>query len=734
MVCTFERMIYKHPVTEYCVASFNTADTSVPSEARTYINKTNKKISFLATGYRIPATSAIDLELTGKWEKNKHGVQLVIEDFAEIIPATIEGIKGYLSSGLISGISDITAEKITDKFGLKSLEIIENEPLRLKEIHGLSDKKIDKIVSSYFKNKTLRNIVSYLAPFGITLNKAMKINETFGDKSMEVLNERPFELCSIAGFGFKTVDNIARKVKVKPNDKMRIKAASKYLLREAENEGHTFLSQQELRNKCFELLNESFSNVAVTPDEIRTALVEQIKTRELINNNGLIYDPYLFKCETELAKHIVLRKYLIPKKNGNIDSAIDKAQGKSGIILSGAQRDAVKMCFENSISLITGGPGTGKSTILKVIVEVYKDLYKREDILMAAPTGRAAKRMSESTGIPTARTIHSALEISGEENGSNVHIVSGLVIIDEVSMVDLKLAYNLISSIDKESIIVLVGDYDQLPSVGAGNVFHDLLKSECISSTRLDMVFRQSGTSRIPLNAEKIRMNDTKLLYGNDFNFVTTETEEETLQVIKHCYFDEVNRIGIDNVQILSPFRSRGLTCVSNINSEIRDIINPYVGDNNEIYYDGRKFRVNDKVIQTKNKDGVNNGDMGIIKSIYTNEDKEKHAIIEFSDGIVKDYSLQELDIIDLAYSTTIHKSQGGEFSTVIIPLMKSFYIMLKRNLIYTAITRAKKKVVLIGQKQALMMAIHKTDSEKRNSLLGERIKSMVERIEKGAS
>lgn len=731
MICTFEKMIFEQAVTGYCVAAFKTDDISVPPDARSKVMYRDSKIHFTAVGYGIPATNAIDLELEGKWQKTKYGVQLVIEHFAEVIPPTIEGIVGYLSSGLINGVGESTARKIIDKFGLKSLEIIENNPERLNEISGLSDKRIEKIVNSYSQNKTLRNIVSFLSPFGITLNKAIKIHEAFGEKAMEVLNERPFALCEISGFGFRTVDNIARKVKCKPNDKMRIKAAAKYILMESGSEGHVFMDQQMLRDKCFDLLNENISGVAVTGDEIRECLIEVIRQKELINNNGHIYHPYMFQCEVELAKHIMVRTYLQPRFSGDVDSAICRSEAKRGILLSDAQRKAVKTSFEHNLSLITGGPGSGKTTVLKVLIDVYRELAHSDDILLAAPTGKAAKRMAESTGIPTAQTLHSALGLVSEDYSKNSEITESLVIVDEMSMVDLKLAHKLFTSVSQFSTVILVGDAEQLPSVGAGNVFHDMLSSGCIATTTLDKVFRQSGTSRIALNAEKIRTNDTKLLYGNDFNFITTEDEAETVEVLKQCYLDEIDKIGMDNVQILAPFRSRGETSVNKLNEVIREIINPYIGDRNELFCDGKRFRLNDKVIQIKNRDGINNGDVGVIKSIFMVDD-EKFALIEYADGMKKEYAERDLDIIELAYALTIHKSQGSEVSTVIIPMLKSYYIMLKRNLVYTAITRAKKKVILVGQKQALMMAIHKNDSAKRNSLLGERIKQYVNEVEKG--
>lgn len=728
LLCTFEKMIFENNNTGYCVAAFKTDDeASVPKEARSKNIFPDKKTHFTAVGYGIPATDSIELELEGKWQTTKYGVQLLIEHFAEIIPPSIEGIIGYLSSGLIRGVSEITAKKITDKFGLDTLSIIENSPDRLSEVKGLSDKKICKIVDSYAQNKSLRNIVSFLTPFGITLNKAVRIQDAFGEKAMEILNERPFELCDIPGFGFKTVDSIARKIKCKPNDKMRIKAAAKHIISEMKSEGHVFMDQQELRDKCFELLNDDLRYLSVTHDEIRDCLVELIRSRNLINNNGNIYSPYMFKAEVELAKMIAERVFSEAVVYPNLDVLIDSAQKHQGIMLSKAQSEAVKMCFSNNISIITGGPGTGKSTVLKVVVEVYKTLTGKDDILLAAPTGKAAKRMGECTGMPGARTIHSALGLTTDEAEEKNVIEDGLVVLDEMSMVDLSIAYKLMKSVSKDSRIVFVGDAEQLPSVGAGNVFSDMLNSGCIEVTRLDTVFRQSGTSRIALNAEEIRNNGSKLLYGNDFNFITATSDTEALEIVKHCYIQEINDVGIDNVQILAPFRSRGETSVKNINEIIRELINPFVGSRNELFCDGNKFRLNDRVIQLKNVNGINNGDVGFIKSVYPDEDDVKHAIIEFSDGIRADYPERDLDIIDLAYATTIHKAQGSEYSTVIIPIMMSHYIMLKRNLIYTAITRAKKKAILVGEKRALMAGIHKNDSAKRNTLLSERIKMYVD-------
>ena len=662
MLCTFVRKLFENPSNGYCVALFNTNDASVPVEARQKQTSSSGGITFTGFGYKFPATNMINLELTGKWQKSqKYGVQFEIEQFAEIIPPTIEGIVGYLSSGLIHGVSEITARKITDKFGLQSLEIIENEPERLKEINGLSDKKIERIVESFSENKELRNIVSFLKPYGITLNKASKIYEAYGAKSMEIINNCPYDLCKIKGFGFVTVDAIALKLKRSPNDVMRIKACAEHVLKEAEGSGHVFMHHQDLRDSCFSLLNKGFKKAVVTVDEIRDSLVEDIQKGKYKSNNGLIFRPYMFEAEVGLAKLLAERKYTKPKFSGDVETAILNSQAKRGLLLSVAQLEAVKMCFENNISVITGGPGTGKTTVLKVIIDVYKELTGRDDILLSAPTGKAAKRMAEGTGVPDSKTLHSALCLTGDdEMEGDSPIMQKLVIVDEMSMVDIKLAYRLFSNLSPDTTVVLVGDAEQLPSVGPGNVFRDILSSECIPCTRLDMVFRQSGTSRIILNAEKIRTDDSKLLYGNDFNFIAADNEENALEIIKHCYLEETKTSGIDNVQILTPRRADTLTSAKNINKIIRDIVNPYVGEANELYCDGEKFRVNDKVLQMKNKDGINNGDVGVIRSVFLTPDETKEAIIRFSGGVDKAFDERSLDIISLAYAMTIHKSQGS--------------------------------------------------------------------------
>ncbi|MBE5040525.1 SF1B family DNA helicase RecD2 [Ructibacterium gallinarum] len=727
MICTFAKKLFENPSNGYCVALFQTDDSSVPEEARKKDKWPSSKITFTGFGYKIPATDAIQLDIIGKWKKSqKYGIQFAIEQCAEIVPPTVEGIVGYLSSGLIRGVSEITARKITDKFGLRALEIIEKEPKRLSEIRGLSDKKIERIVESFSRNKELRNIVSFLSPYDISLNKASKIYDKFGVKSMEILNETPYDLCAVKGFGFLTVDKIALKVKCKPNDKMRIRACADYLMTEFEAKGHVYVPQQELRDACFGQLNQGFKITAVTADEIRNALIEEIRAGRLVNNNGLIYHPMMFQREVELAKSLSDRSLLSPPEWGDVEGALDRAQAKREITLSDAQCEAVRMCFHNNLSLITGGPGTGKTTVLKVIIDVYRDLTGSDDILLAAPTGKAAKRMAEGTGMLTAKTLHSALGLTKEEDKeAHCSIKSGLVIVDEMSMVDIRLAHRLFRNMDSKTTVVLVGDVDQLPSIGPGNVFRDMLQSECIPVVRLDTVFRQSGVSRIVLNAEKIRNGTTGLFYGNDFNFIDTASEEETLEMIKRCYFDEVKKSGLEHVQILAPRREMGETSVLHINNTIRDIINPYVGEKNELYYDGRRFRIHDKIIQNKNMDGISNGDIGVIESVFTNDD-EKFAAIRFSDGTEKCYAEDALGVISLAYALTIHKSQGSEYSTVIIPVLMRYYHMLKRNLIYTAITRAKKKVILIGEKRALMAGIHQNDSSKRNSLLAERVKQYV--------
>ena len=731
MRCTYEKTIFENAENGYGVLVFSTQDPSVPQAARSRYGG-DSLIRFTAVGYHIPATKAIDLELQGEWKPTKYGLQLEVEAYTEIIPQTRDGIIGYLSSGLIAGIGPKTAEAIVKKFGLQTLDILEQHPQRLLEVKGVTEKRLNKIITSYNQSRELRDILSFLSPFGITAKKAVKIYKAFGARSMDVLKKTPFELCTLSGFGFKTVDAIARKTACRPNDPMRIRGALHYVMDEIRSAGHLYLYKDELRSQAYKLLNEGFPHEAVTPQAISAEMYVMAVSKILLAQSGNIYRPKSLLAEEYTAKKIAWLQQQ-PVKEAHIETELMNAQKEMGITLAPNQRKAVRTCFSHMLTLVTGGPGTGKTTILKAVLSVHRQLGGGHVLLMA-PTGLAARRMAESTGYAGASTMHSAMGLvtEGEEPGEAERepLRADLIIVDEFTMADMVLAFELFSRIAEGTRVLLLGDVEQLPSVGPGNVFRELLECGRIPTTVLDVIYRQADTSRIVVNAAAIRQGSTKLQYGDDFVFEACADSGATAEAVERFYLEEVRERGVENVQILSAFRTRGACSVKALNEGIRDLVNPAKPAVPEIKVGSRLYRLNDRVMQIKNKDDISNGDVGFISHIYVGEDNDSVVTITFSGDRVVEYAPEDLDIIEPAYAVTVHKSQGSQYETVIIPLPGEFSIMMKRNLIYTAITRARKKVILVGQKKMLFMAIHRNDTSKRNTMLGARVNAWIRRLE----
>ena len=439
-----------------------------------------------------------------------------------------------------------------------------------------------------------------------------------------------------------------------------------------------------------------------------------------------LYSPRVFGQEDDTARMIAERLANISVAE-NIESALESVRESLGITLSQKQEQAVRTAFQHGLTIITGSPGTGKTTVLKAIIEVFKNLHPKGKFALMAPTGRASRRMAESTGVDEARTLHSALGLgTGEEvgDGERVRFVDAdLVIVDEFSMVDMWLAQQFFKRIGQHTRVVLVGDPNQLPSVGAGNVFYELIHSGMVPVTVLDWIFRQSKDGLIAYNAKFINEGSTKLYYGNDFVFVDSPTQIETARRIQDIYCKEAAERGIENVQILSPFREKGEAASEQLNRAIRERVNPFRSAEEEVRIGSRTFRVHDRVMQTKNTEKVSNGDLGFITGITTGSKGEWLVQMDFGGDRKLTYTPEQLAHVDLAYATTIHKAMGSEFETVIIPIVKAHTIMLYRNLLYTAVTRAKKKVILVGHKAILFMAVHRADISKRNTMLGERIR-----------
>ena len=730
MLCKFERSIFQS-ANGYCVFGYNTKDESVPVAARSTQYHRDKKIHITAVGYNLPATDAIDVDLQGKWQPSKYGMQLIVDSFEQMLPQDTNGIVAYLSSGLIKGIGPETAKAIVARFGSNTLNVMENDPEQLLAVKGIARTKLKKIIASYSETSKLRELTAYLAPYGVSMKKIAKIQETFEDNSLRVVQSDPFQLCRIRGFGFLTVDAIARKTKVSLRNPLRYAGAIHYCLEEARSNGHLFLPHDELVDKCYELLNRECEGEVVPMYDVTGAVSQEVKAKQIYNENGRIYLSFERLCEVKTAKRIVsmLLSEGMPMVS-DLAKQIALTESNLPHPLAPSQREAVKLCLSHPCSIMTGGPGVGKTTTLKAILEIYHRVFPDHEILLAAPTGKASRRMSEQTGFP-ASTLHSAMGILSDEdietNGPEF-LSADFVVVDECSMVDMRLAYALFERLKPGVKLLFVGDPDQLPAVGAGNVLREMIRSGIVPTAVLDTVFRQASNSRIALNAYAVNHNDTKLLYGDDFLMQDVQTSEDAADLVMKCFFDEVTQHGIENVQILSPFRRRGAVCADNLNIAIREMINPKRSGVNELKCGTKAFREGDRIIQTRNCDGVSNGDVGVITRIYMDEDGEQLIDIKLLDGRELIYTADKMENIDLSYCISIHKSQGAEFPVVIIPIMKEHYIMLRRNLLYTAISRAKAKVILIGHRQAVFTAIHKNDVDKRNTVLADRITVYYER------
>ena len=735
IVAAFDRTVFYNPANRYAVLRMKTADIMIPEEARNPYKYSDHLIRFTAVGYDLPRTDTMKVELEGQWVKGKYGPQLQVERWKEIVPTTVQGIRNYLASGLLKCIGAKTADAIVERFGLRTLDVLEQTPELLLEIRGITPERLDEIKTNYAESKVMRELMTLLGPFQVTPNTAMRIYDYFGIEAVELLRESLYRLCEVPGFGFKKVDGIVRKSGGNLCDPVRVRGALFYSLEKSRNEnGHLYMEANLLLRNALKLLNEP-----IGPDDARVELEQAERELEsmVVNNvvvsaNGSIYLPQVYRQECETACKVA-KLALEEPEPVDLQPVMELVRSRLGIVLSKRQAEGVEMAFQHDLSIITGGPGTGKSTILRAVVEAYRMLYPDKKIALAAPTGKASRRMAETTGVDDAQTLHSLLGLYGDESGGKRKqpLEAGLLIIDETSMVDMWLAHQLFSRLTPGTKVLLVGDVDQLESVGAGNVFHELIESGIVPVTVLDQIFRQAEDSRIAHNAKFINEGNGELYYGPDFSFIPTATQEETAETICRLYKDEVQRVGVQQLQILSPFRTDGEASSQNLNEAIREEINPEMEGKPEMVYGGKVFRLRDRVIQMKNNynmviynrqgdqigKGVFNGDVGLVREI-----RPDTVIINF-DGRYAKYPLDNLDELELSYAMTIHKAMGSEYDTVIIPMLAAHRILLNRNLLYTAVTRAKGRVLLVGQKKALYMAVSRTRKGKRNTLLAERIR-----------
>lgn len=723
MRCRYNRKIFFSEQNGYTIAVFSTQDTSVPLAARNKFLSSQGIIGFSAVGYNLPLTDEIELEMEGEWVNSDHGLQFKVETFMEIVPRTKEGIVGYLSSGAIKGIKEKTAEAIYKKFGLQTLEVMEQTPEKLLCIRGISERKLEDIKASFSQNRVFRELMTFLAPYHVSPKKANLILQEFKDESIDIVRHRPYMLSAVKGFGFMTVDAIGRQNCNALNDPMRISGCVSHVLHEAIKEGNLYLEQDVLVQRCREVLNKGFMQPVVGEQEISQVLYRLIMQKSIALEDGCIYITKQYEEEKQTAS-MIARRLLQENTPLDIEQELILAQRDLGITLSERQKEAVRMVFSHNISIITGGPGTGKTTVLKVILYVH-DMRCKTQVQLMAPTGRAARRMVESTGQENASTMHLALGLLGDESDYELdfeYLDAEFINVDEVSMVDMHLAYEFFLRLRQDSRVVLLGDVNQLPSVGAGDVFRQLIACGLIPVTVLDMVYRQGAQSNIPVNAQLMQENQTNLCMGEDFAFIPCKGVEQTAEEVKRIYLDEIARYGIDQVQILTPFRKRSAAGVEELNRTLQDMVNPPVSGRKELSIGKEIFRIGDKILQNKNTELVSNGDMGMIQDLYEDEDGNLKVQILFTDNRKIEYETEQMEMVEHANAITIHKSQGSECPIVIIPWVKAFYVMLKRNILYTAITRAKVKVYLVGEWSAVCQAIHTDDSGTRKTMLGKRI------------
>ncbi|MFQ8866640.1 MAG: AAA family ATPase [Dorea longicatena] len=574
--------------------------------------------------------------------------------------------------------------------------------------------------------------MTFLSPFHVTPKKANMILQKFRDQSVEIIRKQPYILCSVKGFGFLTVDAIARQCCAATNDPMRISGCVSYVLREAmKQNGHLYLEQEILVKDALKVLNKELNLQPVTETEILKVLYRLVMQDSIVVEENRVYITQQHQEEEDTASMIARKLHeRIPVLT--IEKELEEAQEDLNITLSEQQKEAVRMVFANPISIITGGPGTGKTTVLKIILYIYQKKCGNEVKLMA-PTGRAARRMAESTGSGEATTMHMALGLFGDGDYEALidELSADFINVDEVSMVDMHLAYEFFYKVKAGARVLLVGDVHQLPSVGAGDVFRQLILCGKIPVTVLNLVYRQGKDSNIPINAQLINEGKTNLQWGDDFQMVECSGADAAAQIVKNIYLKEIQMYGMEQVQILSPYKVRSAAGVLELNRSLQDEVNPPVSGKRELHLGGEIFREGDRILQNKNTEFASNGDLGTLVQIAEDEDNNPLVQIVFTDGRRVKYEAEQVEMIEHANAITIHKSQGSECQVVIIPWLKAFYPMLKRNIFYTGITRAKQRVYIVGEWKAVCQAIHTDDTGTRKTMLAVKIQQYCERYQR---
>ena len=684
-------------------------------------------------GYLMSPAPGETLNLKGEWVHHpKFGEQFKVMEYETTVPATVFGIERYLGSGLIKGLGPKMAGRIVKKFGEKTLDVIGNDIEKLTLVEGIGEKRITMIQQAWDEQKEIRNVMLFLQSYGVSSGYATKIFKQYGNRSVAVVKENPYRLAGdIFGIGFVIADGIAEKLGVPKTSPLRVEAGIIYVLDHLSDEGHVFYPYESLVKKSREILGvekdvvvDALGSLAMN----KRIIIEDINERidEFKANNKGVYLARFHLCETSIAQRLKTLS-TAPKSIRNLtgENALRWVQGQLDITLAENQAKAIQCALENKIIVITGGPGTGKTTIINAVLKIFSKLGVRT--LLAAPTGRAAKRMSETSG-HEAKTIHRLLEYSFTQGGFQKNeekpLNCDLIILDEVSMIDTILMHHLLKAIPTFATVVLVGDVNQLPSVGAGNVLNDIIASGTIPVVELTEIFRQAQESRIVVNAHKINSGDVPTFEnhepGNDFYFIEQEDPEKVLEIILELTKTRIpKRFGldpVDDIQVLTPMH-KGVVGTGNLNMALQENLNP---SQEMITRGNRNFKVNDKVMQIRNNydKEVFNGDIGRIADMR----QDDYEITVTFDGRDVIYQFSDLDELVLAYAISVHKSQGSEYPAVVIPVLTQHYVLLQRNLIYTAVTRGRNLVVMVGTRKALAMGVNNDKTQKRFTYLKHRL------------
>ncbi len=692
------------------------------------------------------------VRLRGQWVTHaKYGRQFEVQSYTVQLPATIAGIRKYLGSGLIKGIGPVNAGRIVDHFGLKTLDVIERDPNLLREVSGIGKKRAARIVQAWEAQKHIKEIMIFLQGHGISTSLAVKIYKQYGDTAIAIVRNDPYRLeKDIFGIGFKTADKIARQMGFAADAPERLQAGLRYVLGTFSDDGHCYATREALLSAAVRLLEvrqeacEAQLDVLIHMEDVIIASLAGVRYDNEAGANAdemqgvqAVYLPPFFYAEKGVANKLCQLQRVSYDRLALFQSvawepAFAWLAARNPIHLARQQEVAVRMALTEKVSILTGGPGTGKTTIILSIIQLLQ--AKRCSVLLAAPTGRAAKRMSEMTGLES-KTIHRLLEFKPSEGFKFLRdqenpLDADMIIIDEVSMVDILLMNHLLKAVEGGSHLLLVGDVDQLPSVGPGNVLRDLITSDVVPVTCLDTIFRQAEDSFIVVNAHRINQGDMPMFFRNarDFFLFREANPEQAADLILDIVAQRIpTKFGYDaerDVQVLSPMY-RGAVGVSALNQRLQARLNPPGEHKAESVHGSRIFRVGDRVMQIRNDYDrqVFNGDMGRVVSM----DLEAHTLTVDFEGVWVGYEFAELDELVHAYAVSIHKSQGSEFPVVVIPLLTQHYMMLQRNLLYTGVTRAREMVVLVGDRRAIAIAVHNADIAERNTCLATRLRAAMQ-------